>query len=166
GRKGHCAGGRPYRARCLAPPVRGASGSPAAPWAELGTIRGNSANCVGAPMAFRDLFTSPKPLIACIHLIPLPGSPRYAGTMREVYDTALAEAAIFAQYPIDGLIVENFRDAPFYPHALPAESIAALTAVTREVVRVAQVPVGVNALRNHAQAAMAIATARQAEFTL
>ncbi len=84
-------------------------------------------------MAFRDLFTAPKPLIACIHLMPLPGSPRYAGSMREVYDTALAEAAIFAQYPIDGLIVENFRDAPFYPHALPAESIAALTAVTRDV---------------------------------
>jgi membrane complex biogenesis BtpA family protein len=115
-------------------------------------------------MAFRDLFTSPKPLIACIHLMPLPGSPRYAGTMREVYDTALAEAAIFAQCPIDGLIVENFRDAPFYPHALPAESIAALTAVTREVVRMTQIPVGVNALRNDAQAAMAIATAAEADF--
>ena len=115
-------------------------------------------------MAFRDLFTSPKPLIACIHLMPLPGSPRYAGTMREVYDTALAEAAIFAQYAIDGLIIENFRDVPFYPNALPAESIAALTAVTREVVRVAQVPVGVNALRNDAHAALAIATAAEADF--
>jgi uncharacterized protein len=115
-------------------------------------------------MAFRDLFSAPKPLIACIHLMPLPGSPRYAGSMREVYDTALAEADLFARYPIDGLIVENFRDAPFYPHALPAETIAALTAVTREVVRVAQVPVGVNALRNDAQAAMAIATAAEADF--
>jgi membrane complex biogenesis BtpA family protein len=115
-------------------------------------------------MAFSDLFTSPKPLIACIHLMPLPGSPCYAGSMREVYDTALAEAAIFAQYPIDGLIVENFRDVPFYPHTLPAETIAALTAVTREVVRVAQLPVGVNALRNDAQAAMAIATATEADF--
>jgi len=115
-------------------------------------------------MAFRDLFTSPKPLIACIHLMPLPGSPCYAGSMREVYDTALAEAAIFARYAVDGLMVENFRDVPFYPHALPAESIAALTAVTREIVRVAQVPVGVNALRNDAQAAMAIATATEADF--
>src|SRR5215831_3621619 len=127
-------------------------------------MRGSSIDCMGAPMAFRDLFTAPKPLIACIHLMPLPGSPRYAGSMREVYDTALAEAAIFARYLIDGLIVENFRDTPFYPHALPAETIAALTAVTREVVRVAQVPVGVNALRNDAQAAMAIATATEADF--
>src|SRR5207245_10933593 len=139
-----------------APPVRGASGPPAAPWAEWGTIRGSSANCVGAPMAFRDLFTAPKPLIACIHLMPLPGSPRYAGSMREVYDTALAEAALFAQYPIDGMIIENFRDVPFYPHALPAESLAALTAVTREVMRVARVPVSLNALRNDPRAPLAI----------
>jgi membrane complex biogenesis BtpA family protein len=115
-------------------------------------------------MTFRDLFTSPKPLIACIHLMPLPGSPRYAGSMRDIYDTALAEAAIFTQYATDGLIVENFRDAPFYPHALPAETIAALTAVTREIVRVAPVPVGVNALRNDAHAALAIATAAEADF--
>jgi uncharacterized protein len=115
-------------------------------------------------MAFHDLFTSPKPLIACVHLLPLPGSPLYAGTMRQVYETALAEVDIFSRYPIDGLIVENFRDMPFYPHALPAETIAALAAVTREIVQAAQVPVGVNALRNAAQAALAIATATEADF--
>jgi hypothetical protein len=50
-------------------------------------------------MAFHDLFPSPKLLIACIHLMPLPGSPRYGGTMHDVYDTALAEADIFSRYP-------------------------------------------------------------------
>ncbi len=115
-------------------------------------------------MAFNDLFTLPKPLIACIHLLPLPGSPRYAGTMQEVYETALAEVDIFSRYPIDGLIVENFRDMPFYPHKLPAETIAALAAVTREIVKATQVPVGVNALRNDALAALAIATATEAAF--
>jgi membrane complex biogenesis BtpA family protein len=115
-------------------------------------------------MAFKDLFTAPKPLIACIHLLPLPGSPRYAGTMRQVYETALAEAEIFTRYAIDGLIVENFRDMPFYPHRLPAETVAALAAVTRDIVKAVQVPVGVNALRNDARAAMAIATATGADF--
>ena len=115
-------------------------------------------------MDFKDLFPTRKPVIACIHLLPLPGAPRYQGNMRQVYDTALAEAAIFQRYPIDGLIVENYRDAPFYPHQLPPETVAALAAVTREVVRVARLPVGVNALRHDAQAAMAIATASQAAF--
>lgn len=115
-------------------------------------------------MAFTDVFASPKPLIACIHLMPLPGAPRYTGSMRQVYDTALWEVAIFKRYAVDGLIVENFRDMPFYPDKLPAETIAALAAVTREIVKAAQMPVGVNALRNDAAAALAIATAGEADF--
>lgn len=115
-------------------------------------------------MTFQELFTTPRPLIACIHLLPLPGSPRYGGSMRAVYDTALAEAELLARYPIDGLIVENFRDMPFYPGTLPAETVAALTAVTRELVQAVTLPVGVNALRNDAQAALAIATATEAAF--
>jgi len=115
-------------------------------------------------MNFNTLFKSPKPLIACIHLMPLPGSPRYPGNMNEVYDTALREMDIFKRYKVDGLIVENFRDMPFFPDKLPAETIAAMSSVTREVVKAFQGPVGINALRNDAQAAMAIATAAQADF--
>ncbi len=96
--------------------------------------------------------------------MPLPGSPRYSGKMAEVYDTALSEVEIFKRYPIDGLIVENFRDMPFYPNKLPAETIAAMAAVTREIVNVVQIPVGVNALRNDARAALAIASATEADF--
>jgi membrane complex biogenesis BtpA family protein len=115
-------------------------------------------------MTFQDLFPSPKPLIACLHLLPLPGAPRYTGSMRPVYETALAEAEIFTRYPIDGLIVENFRDVPFYPHQVPPETVAALAAVTREIVKTVQLPVGLNVLRNDACAAVAIATAAEAAF--
>ena len=115
-------------------------------------------------MTFSELFPSRKPVIACIHLMPLPGSPRYSGTMREVYETALTEADIFSRYPIDALIVENFRDMPFYPGRLPPETISALAAVTRELVNQVDLPIGVNALRNDAQSAMAIATATEADF--
>ncbi len=115
-------------------------------------------------MRFNDLFKNFKPIIACVHLMPLPGSPRYSGKMTEVYDTALSEVQIYRRYPVDGLIVENFRDIPFYPNKLPAETIAAMAAVTREITRVGEIPVGVNALRNDAQAALAIATATGADF--
>lgn len=115
-------------------------------------------------MKFADLFQASKPLIACVHLMPLPGSPRYSGSMREVYDTALAEIEIFKRYPIDGLIVENFRDKPFYPDRIPAETVAALASLTREAVKAVNIPIGVNALRNDAQASIAIATAAEAHF--
>ena len=71
---------------------------------------------------------------------------------------------LFEQNGVDGLIVENFRDKPFYPAKVPAETLAALTAVTREVTRKARVPVGVNVLRNDAGAALAAATAAEAHF--
>ena len=115
-------------------------------------------------MTFKDLFKNLKPIIACVHLMPLPGSPCYSGKMAEIYDTALSEVEIFKRYAIDGLIVENFRDMPFYPNKLPAETIAAMAAVTREIVNVVQIPVGVNALRNDARAALAIASATEADF--
>lgn len=115
-------------------------------------------------MKFSDVFRTPKLLLACIHLLPLPGAPHYAGSMKEVYERAFAEAAIFSRSGIDALIVENFRDRPFYPGEIPAETIAALAAVTREIVRETNMPVGVNALRNDAKAALAVATAAEAHF--
>lgn len=115
-------------------------------------------------MKFQDVFKSSKPLIACIHLLPLPGSPLYSGSMQDIYDLALMETAIFKKHNVDGLIVENFRDKPFYPGRVPAETVAALSAVTREIVREANLPVGVNVLRNDAESAIAIAVAAQAQF--
>ena len=115
-------------------------------------------------MILTELFHVEKPLIACIHLMPLPGSPRYSGSMRDVYDTALSEIELFKRYPIDGLIIENFRDKPFYPNKVPAETISAMAALTREAVKAFSGPVGVNVLRNDAQAAVAIATAAEADF--
>lgn len=115
-------------------------------------------------MNFNDLFPIRKPLIACIHLDSLPGSPGYEGSMKKVIESAIWEAAIFNKYGIDGLIVENFRDNPFYPDQLPPETIAAMTAVTQEIVKVFPRPVGVNALRNDARSALAISTASGACF--
>jgi len=115
-------------------------------------------------MNFKDIFTGPKPIIACVHLMPLPGAPLYKGDMNNVFETALREVAIFKKHNVDGLIVENFRDMPFYPDKLPPETIAGMTAVIREIRNLFPGPIGVNALRNDAQAAMAIAVATQAQF--
>lgn len=114
--------------------------------------------------SFKDFFSQRCPVIACIHLEPLPGSPRYQGQMQQVIETALAEVAIFKQQAVDALIVENFRDAPFYPEVVPAETVAAMAVVIREVVSASGLPVGVNVLRNDARAAVAIAVASGAHF--
>jgi membrane complex biogenesis BtpA family protein len=107
---------------------------------------------------------SEKPVVAVVHLLPLPGAPLYDGDMNRVYESALADARTFERHGADAVLVENARDAPFYPDELPPETVAALAGVAREVVRAVRVPVGVAALRNDAEAALSVATAVGASF--
>lgn len=114
-------------------------------------------------MQFSDLFSSTKPIIGVIHLLPLPGAPLYTGNLAAIYERAIAETQLLQQY-VQGLIVENFGDKPFYPSQVPVETVAAMAAIGREVVRHSDVPVGINILRNDAAAATAVATACGAHF--
>ena len=56
------------------------------------------------------LWPDRKPLIGMVHLLPLPGSPRWAGSMDAVIEQALADARALADGGMDGILVENFLD--------------------------------------------------------
>ena len=84
--------------------------------------------------------------------------------MDAVLERALDDARSIVQGGMDGIIVENFLDAPFYPGSVPADTVGALSVVVREVVLSVAVPVGVNVLRNDAMAGLAIAAATGARF--
>src|SRR3990170_6389960 len=99
------------------------------------------------PTTFRDLFGERKPLIGMVHLLPLPGSPRYAGSVGAIVARALEEARALEAGGLDALIVENFGDAPFTPGAVDPAVIAAMTAVVAEVRRALRLVVGVNVLK-------------------
>ena len=115
-------------------------------------------------MSFQDLFGERKALIGVLHLLSLPGAPLYDGAMQKVYDQALSELEVFKRHRLDSVIVENFRDMPYFPGRVPAETVAAMAAVSREVVRAADMPVGINVLRNDGEAAIAVATASGAHY--
>jgi uncharacterized protein len=115
-------------------------------------------------MNFGDLFGSNEIVLACVHLLALPGAPKYGGRLFNVFDQALSEANLFQRHGVDGLIIENFRDKPFYPQHVPIETVAAMAAITREVRNSVKIPVGVNVLRSDGEAAVAIATASEAQF--
>ncbi len=116
-------------------------------------------------MSFKKLFPGKKrkPIIGCIHLLPLPGAPFYDGKLEKVYNRAIYEADILSQY-LDGIIIENFGDTPFYPDQVSPATIAAMSMLTKAVTSRVSVPVGVNVLRNDAIAALSIATAAGADF--
>ena len=112
----------------------------------------------------RSIFVNNYPIIGCIHLRALPGSPGYEGKLNTVYDQAIREAKILVQEGVDALIIENFGDAPFYNQQLPPVTVACMAAVAREIANQVNVPIGINALRNDASAALSIAVASNAKF--
>lgn len=114
---------------------------------------------------FHALFGSRRPVIGMVHLDALPGAPRFSGSLGAVIEKALADVAALCGGPVDGLMVENFHDAPFYPEAVEPETIASMTLAAAEVARRAEGrPVGINVLRNSWKAALAIAHAVGGSF--
>lgn len=114
--------------------------------------------------AYFDLFGEIRPIIGMIHLMPLPGSPGFRGSMEQVLERALKEAEILAEGGLSGILVENYGDTPFYPSRVPPETVAAMAVAIREVVGSTSLPVGVNVLRNDAEAALAVAAAGGGRF--
>lgn len=112
---------------------------------------------------FRE-FLSP-PAIGMIHLLPLPGSPGWAGSMKSVTAAALADAQSLQQGGMTAVMIENYHDIPFHPGRVPAETVAAM-AVAIATVRNAfpDLRVGVNVLRNDVESALGIAVAVGAGF--
>ena len=110
--------------------------------------------------------TGEKTLLGVVHLPPLPGSPRWAGDRAGLLEAARRDAAALIEGGMDGFIVENFGDAPFFADRVPPETIAAMTALASELRRtVGDAPtMGINVLRNDAAAALAIASAVGADW--
>ncbi len=105
-----------------------------------------------------------KPLIGVVHVAPLPGAPAYSGSVDRVVQRALADARAYLEGGVDGLLVENYGDAPFHAGSVPPETVAALTRVVSQVRDLGAFPLGVNVLRSDGPAALAVAAATGAQF--
>jgi membrane complex biogenesis BtpA family protein len=105
-----------------------------------------------------------RPVIGMVHLLPLPGSPRFGGDVGAIRDAALRDAEALAAGGVDGVMMENFGDVPFFPGRVPAAVVAHITALAAEIHRRVDVPLGINVLRNDGQSALAVAHAVGAAF--
>ncbi|WP_049923328.1 BtpA/SgcQ family protein [Halopiger djelfimassiliensis] len=111
-----------------------------------------------------DAFDADRPVLGMIHLPALPGAPASDGDRDAIRTRMLEDAHRLEDGGIDGLIVENFGDAPFYPETVPNHVVADMTALATALGNAVDVPVGVNVLRNDADAALSIAAAAGAAF--
>jgi membrane complex biogenesis BtpA family protein len=110
------------------------------------------------------IFKTPNPIIGVVHLLPLPTSPRWGGSLKAVIDRAEQEVTALASGGVDGVIVENFFDAPFTKNQVDPAVVSAMTLIVQRLMNLVTLPVGINVLRNDAQSAMAIATCVHAQF--
>ena len=107
-----------------------------------------------------------KPVIGMVHLWPLPGAPGYLGYgIETVLDHARRDAEALLEGGVNGLIVENMWDLPYYVGSdVPLEAMTCQAVATRAIVEMAPVPVGVNVVHNGGLVEMAIAVASGASF--
>jgi membrane complex biogenesis BtpA family protein len=110
------------------------------------------------------IFETANPIIGVVHLLPLPTSPRWGGSLKAVIDRAEREATALASGGVNGIIVENFFDAPFPKDCVDPAVVSAMSIVVQRLQNLVTLPIGINVLRNDARSAMAIATCAQAQF--
>ena len=115
-------------------------------------------------MDLNQIFQTKNPIIGVVHLLPLPTSARWGGSLKAVIERAEQEATALAAGGIDGIIVENFFDAPFTKDQVNPAVISAMTLIVDRLMNLVVVPVGINLLRNDAKGALAIASCVNAHF--
>ncbi len=103
-------------------------------------------------------------IIAVTHIGPLPGNPRYGGSLEDAIEKAVADARAAEEGGADGIIVENYLDHPYPKDEAGPLKVAAMAVIVREVVKAVSIPVGVSLLRNCAPEAAAVAHAAGASY--
>lgn len=115
-------------------------------------------------MDLTQIFQTSNPIIGVVHLLPLPTSARWGGSLKAVIDRAEQEATALAAGGVDGIIVENFFDAPFVKDRVDPAVVSAMTIIVERIANLIMLPIGINVLRNDATSAMAIASCTNAQF--
>jgi membrane complex biogenesis BtpA family protein len=92
-------------------------------------------------------FGSRKPIIAMIHLAPLPGSPLYdrAGGMQKIVEDSARDIEALQEGGVDAVMFGNEGDRPYLLKASP-ESLAAMAFAVGALKPLIKVPFGVNYL--------------------
>jgi membrane complex biogenesis BtpA family protein len=112
----------------------------------------------------QETFGHKKPIIAMVHLAPLPGSPLYdpAGGIQKIIDSAAKDIDALQQGGVDAVMFGNEGDRPYLLKASPV-ALTTYAFVVGELRRTIKVPFGVNYLWDPV-ASVALAVASGARF--
>jgi uncharacterized protein len=112
----------------------------------------------------KQIFNTTQPIIGVVHLLPLPTSARWGGSLSAIIDRAEQEAVALVSGGVDGIIIENFFDAPFPKSRVDPAVVSAMTTIVSRLMELVSLPIGINVLRNDSLSAMAIASCTGSAF--
>lgn len=101
--------------------------------------------------------------VGMVHLLPLPGSPRWGGDIDSVLSAAVRDAERLVSGGCDALIVENMGDNPWLKGVVSPATVAAMTRAVERVVALG-LPTGVQVLAGANSQALGVAVATGADF--
>lgn len=115
-------------------------------------------------MNLKQTFGSAKPIIAMVHLPPLPSAPLYdpKGGMKKIIESCAKDIEALQAGGVDAIMFGNEGDRPYLLKASPA-TLAAMAFVVGELKGSIKVPFGVNYLWDPV-ATVALAVASGASF--
>jgi uncharacterized protein len=112
----------------------------------------------------KQIFNTTQPIIGVVHLLPLPTSARWGGSLSAIIDRAEQEAVALVSGGVDGITIENFFDAPFPKSRVDPAVVSAMTTIVLRLRELISMPIGINVLRNDSLSGMAIASCTGAAF--
>lgn len=110
------------------------------------------------------MFSSPKPVIAMVHVGALPGTPASRATVRELEAHAATEARMYRDAGVHGIGIENMHDVPYLRGGVGPEIVAAMTIIARAVKEESGLPCGIQILAGANHEAVAVAHAASLAF--
>jgi membrane complex biogenesis BtpA family protein len=105
-----------------------------------------------------------KPVIGVVHLLPLPGSPKFNGDINSIINRALEEVQIFKKGGVDGIIIENFHDMPYLKDSVSLEQYGIMASILTMARQAVNIPLGVNVHFNDWKAEITLAYTCKAQF--
>src|SRR4051812_26512178 len=99
-----------------------------------------------------------------IAVLPLPGSPRYAGDDDLIVAQALSDLGLYTIAAVDAIVLENSHDLPYIKPPLPEKAVALMKRLAREIRSRFAGPVGIQILEAANETALEIAHEADLDF--
>lgn len=105
-----------------------------------------------------------KWIIGMVHVDALPGTPGNTHTISSIIQHAVDEALTLQNAGIDAILIENMHDVPYLKKVVGPEIVACMTAISVELHKKIQVPLGIQILAAANREALAVAQAAGLDF--